>query len=485
MAELQHHPLVAIVKNELDNLLTANDSGILVALSGGADSTALLLICQQYAQSNGIKLTAAHLNHNLTSTAGDTEVWVTELCRSLSIELFTKSADVAAYARTQHLSTEAAGRELRYGFLAEVAKRLNGYVVVTGHTRDDQAETVIMHILRGSGLQGLRGISKRSQINVSGVPLTVVRPLLEATHTNCIEICQTLGIEYQEDPSNALPDYTRNRIRNELLPLMESITPRATDAIIRLVSNVGDDLNTLDRLLEESGFETKRCPHNVLSFDRTLFNRLEPALRKRALLTAWRLLGAERGYLTQEHVGKMLALAGGPSGKLLTLPNRVLFRTTYRRVLLATEDAYEYCAGPPKLATERELPLGQTVELAPGIGITTRLVDSDATGPSTAGSTVYLDPNLADNGLKLRARLPGDRFNPLGSNSDDKLKRFFINQHVPEWRRDKVPLVTCDRGIVWVVGYRIADWAKLPPDSLNALEIKFDDAESFRRCALD
>ena len=485
MAELQHHPLVAIVKNELDNLLTANDSGILVALSGGADSTALLLICQQYAQSNGIKLAAAHLNHNLTSAAGDTEVWVTELCRSLSTELFTKSADVAAYARTQHLSTEAAGRELRYGFLAEVAKRLNGYVVVTGHTRDDQAETVIMHILRGSGLQGLRGISKRSQINVSGVPLTVVRPLLEATHTNCIEICQTLGIEYQEDPSNALPDFTRNRIRNELLPLMESITPRATDAIIRLVSNVGDDLNTLDRLLEESGFETKRCPHNVLSFDRTLFNRLEPALRKRALLTAWRLLGAERGYLTQEHVGKMLALAGGPSGKLLTLPNRVLFRTTYRRVLLATEDAYEYCAGPPKLATEQELPLGQTVELAPGIGITTRLVDSDATGPSTAGSTVYLDPNLADNGLKLRARLPGDRFNPLGSNSDDKLKRFFINQHVPEWRRDKVPLVTCDRGIVWVVGYRIADWAKLPPDSLNALEIKFDDAESFRRCALD
>ena len=484
MAELQHHPLVAIVKNELDSLLTANDSGILVALSGGADSTALLLVCQQYAQSNGIKLAVAHLNHNLTSVADDTEAWVAELCRSLSIELFTKSADVAAYARTQRLSTEAAGRELRYRFLAEVAKRLNGYVVVTGHTRDDQAETVIMHILRGSGLQGLRGISKRSQINVSGVPLTVVRPLLEATHTNCIEICQALKVEYREDPSNALPDFTRNRIRNELLPLMESITPRATDAIIRLVSNVGDDLNLLDHLLEESGFEVKVCSHNVLSFDRTLFNQLESALRKRALFTAWRLLGAERGYLTQEQVGKMLALAEGASGKLLTLPNRVLFRTTYRRVLLAVEDAYEYCAGP-QLTTERELPLGQTVELAPGIGITTRLVDSDAAGPSTAGSTVYLDPNLADNGLKLRARLPGDRFNPLGSNSDDKLKRFFINQHVPEWRRDKVPLVTCDRGIAWVAGYRIADWAKLPPDSLKALEVKFDDAGSFRRCALD
>src|SRR3990170_4925482 len=209
--------------------------GALVAVSGGQDSSALLLIVSRLATETGLEVAVAHFDHRLRSRgeARDDEHAVRTMAQALGLPFVTGSGDARARAARRHESIEEAARNLRFVFLAREAKRLYAGVVVLGHTRDDRAETVLLHLLRGSGLDGLIGLRSRSTWPFGRGP-ALARPLLAVTRAETGRYCREASVSPREDPTNLMLEATRNRLRHELLPSLRQFNPRLDDALCRL-----------------------------------------------------------------------------------------------------------------------------------------------------------------------------------------------------------------------------------------------------------
>jgi tRNA(Ile)-lysidine synthase len=208
---------------------------VLVAVSGGQDSMALLLILARLAAELDIQLTVAHFDHMLRSRqeARDDEAAVRDLAVSLDLSFVTGAGDVPARARQRRESVEEAARHLRFDFLGREARRMKAKVVTLGHTRDDRAETVLLHLLRGSGLDGLIGLRPRSAWPLGRGP-SLARPLLESSRAETLRYCRQAGLTPREDPTNLLLQATRNRLRHEVVPVLRRLNPRLDEALCRL-----------------------------------------------------------------------------------------------------------------------------------------------------------------------------------------------------------------------------------------------------------
>ncbi len=447
---------------------------VLAAVSGGPDSTCLLLTLAALRSSLRFELRAAYFDHGLRGerAAGRERRYVERLAVALDVPFQRGGGDTRALAARRKLSLEEAARELRYGFLARAARKAGCAVVAAGHTKDDQTETVLLHLLRGSGLRGLAGIAPSAAWPVVGrraEPPRLVRPLLVLSRTETEACCRETGFAALRDPTNRSRAYLRNRVRHELLPALRRYNPRVEDALARLAAAAAADVEALETLAVEA---IARGADGTVRLDRRRLASLPPALRRHAVRFAVAAVVGDARGLTERHVAAVLRAAAGPTGARLDLPRGL--RVEVRR------DAVVLAKG--RRPSPRPLPQGQAPLPVPGTAsfgpwrIEAKLL---ARAPrdlaSGGGLTAYLDATACGSKLSVRRRRAGDRFHPLGLSSPKKLQDFLVDAHVPRAERDALPLVCSERGIAWVAGLRVAEWAKVTPQTRRVLRLRADE----------
>ena len=444
---------------------------LLVAVSGGADSVCLLYILAKLREELKLELHIAHLNHQLRGDDSDADAeYVAELSRKLGIPAIIEKQDVKGYQKEQRLSLEEAAREVRYRFLAKVAKSIGTGRAAAGHTRDDHIETILMHLIRGSGTRGMRGLQPANLWQSGADSLTIIRPLLELSHQETEGYCRRHRLMPRLDASNLSLSPLRNRVRQQLLPLLESYNPAIAEALLRAGRITDDDISYLDEQVTRLWDEVVRQEGKTVILDKVGFERL-PAALKRYLLRAAveRLLGSAKD-IEMRHIEEMMSLTSKPAGKRLSLPGGLTFSIEYEQYLLTPNETTLSPFPPLKGEFQLKIP-GKT--LVPGWRVEATIVEREDMSQKDE-FTAYLDLAKSGDKLMVRARQRGDRFQPLGLAQPKKLGEFMIDAKIPQAWRGRVPLVCSGEQILWVVGQRLDERAKVSRDTKQVLRLKFE-----------
>ena len=459
---------------------------VLVAASGGPDSTALLRCLHVLREECRLTLHVAHLNHDFRGAEADHDAaFVQRLADGLGLPCSIDKQDPIAYQRERGVSSfEQAAREMRYAFLAAVSASVGAAAIALGHTADDQAETVLLHILRGSGLHGLRGMAEVAEWpwpEPRPGPL-LFRPLLGAAKADTAAYCRELGQLYREDSGNYLWRFARNKVRLDLMPkLAREYNPRVREALARLSRAAADEVDYIESELSRHWPDIALELGDSVSLSISGLSALHPALQRLALRRAYASITSDARGLAESHLEAMLLqLRRQRSGLAIDLPRGVRARRKGEDYVLSLP------AGPlqpPQLAGEATILLphipGEVVETTVGSWqVSVRVVEpgQPATNLCPEGETRQFSALLGRDALgevaTVRPRRPGDRFQPSGMTGTKKLQDFFTDAKVPRERRDSIPLLVCERGIAWVVGHRVAGWAISNPEAA-ALRVCF------------
>ena len=449
---------------------------LVVAVSGGPDSLALLYALHRLRDELGLALHVAHLDHRLRGqdSAADAE-FVAQTCAKLGIDYTVEDVDVLAFRREHRMSLEEAAREVRYRFLANVAEQVGADAVALGHTSDDQVETVLMNVIRGSGLRGLRGMMPVSKQRIAGSDTTLFRPLLNLSKQDTIAYCEALDLTPRADESNRSTKMTRNRVRLELLPLLRDMNPAFGDAALRLSRNAVDALAVVEGAVDAAWSEAVTQVGGSICIDRERFRELDVALRSHLVIRALSHVKGDMQGIERIHVDDAVNAVIESSGSQLHLPGGLRLIVEQRSAhIYAEDDAF---AAASLDASPLAVPGLKTVG---GWRISTERIKI-ASEDRSSGTYWHSAEQFVErfgrgvdvSSLAVRSRVPGDRFQPLGMSGTKKLKDFMIDEKVPGSMRDGVPLIVTSRGIAWVVGWRIAEWAKVDDDH-ECLEIRVE-----------
>ncbi|MHB8926734.1 MAG: tRNA lysidine(34) synthetase TilS [Bacillota bacterium] len=453
-----------------ENRLLSPGDGVVVAVSGGPDSLALLHVLVALAPEYGLRLVVAHLDHGLRGEEGRADaVFVRGVADGLGLPVVVGSADVTALAAERRLGTEEAAREARYAFLSRVAAERGCGRVAVGHNQNDQAETVLIRLIRGCGPDGLAGMAASRPLGTA----LVIRPLLNVSREEIEAYCAALGLRARLDRTNEDPGHLRNRVRRELLPLLlAKYNPGLIRGLAGLARRMGDESETLRRMAAEA-YEraANEAADDVVRLDLARFAAEPVAVRRRLVRRAAARAGADAARLSAERVEAVLDLAaGGRTGAAVDL----------RDGYTAVREPSALAVVPPGAAgagTLRERPLnipGRVDLLEAGLAIEADLRPAGAfTGEADVGrDEAFLDADrvLEASGGRLwvRSRRAGDAFRPQGATGTRKLKDFLIDAKVPKRERGRVPLVVGGPApgfIIWVAGRRIDEAFRVGPET--------------------
>jgi len=468
-----------------EHQLVSGQHKLLVAVSGGADSVCLLHILVKLQDALDIKLHVAHLNHQLRGIEAEADAqYVSNLAHQLGIPATIQQRDVKAYQAQHHLSLEEAAREVRYTFLAQVARSIGTSQVAVGHTVDDHIETILLHLIRGTGTRGLRGLQPSTvwQSATNKDSLTILRPLLQVGRWETADYCQSQDLMPRIDASNLSLSPLRNRIRHQLLPLLQSYNPRVAEALLRTARIATDDLAFLDREVIRIWDEVVQKEGGTTILDKERFSHLPPPLKRNLLRAAIeKLLGNLRDIETR-HIEEIMAALTKPAGKRLNLPGGLIFSVEYDKYLLGSDPA---ALSPfPSLEAEFSLKIPGETRL-PGWCIEATIISREqmaekgkGIGLINNGFTAYFDLDRTGNKLVVRCRQPGDKFQPLGMSQTKKLGEFMIDAKIPCAWRQQVPIVCSPEHILWVIGWRIDDRVKVTESTEQILCLKFERSQS-------
>lgn len=443
------------------------DRLVVVGLSGGPDSLCLLdVLCRA-----GLPVLAAHFNHQLRPEAEADAAAVAKMASRLGVESVCGGGDVRAHADAHGISVEAAGRQLRYRFLFSEARARAAQAVAVGHTADDQAETVLMHFIRGSGLRGLSGMRFRSILRDFDASIPLVRPLLGASRAETEAYCETRGFRPLHDTSNASLDYLRNRVRLELLPLLEHYNPAIRETILRNAGVVASDWGLLDELLTAQ-WEHVALSHGAgfVSLDRSRLEACSPSLQRQLIRRAAEFLVPAQQIDASAAERGIDFLVSGSQQADLGVGLRIFREGDV--VHIALGDAQLPSVAWPQMPARRDAILVSvpgSAALADGWSFEAEpVVDLTANAEWRAGTSdrfrAELDASTLPGDLRLRVRRPGDHFEPLGlGGQSQKLSDFFVNEKVPARARDRWPLLCGPDAIVWVPGFRLTEPFKVRP----------------------
>jgi tRNA(Ile)-lysidine synthase len=454
---------------------------ITVACSGGADSVALLRILLDLRDELGVVLAVAHFHHQIRGAEADADKqFVEELSASLQLEFHCGSGNVPAYAAGQKISMETAARDLRHQWFADLITQSKADKIATAHTLDDQAETVLMRILRGTGARGLAGIAPAQKAK------HLVRPLLTTSRKEIEAYLKSLGQPWRQDASNLDTSHTRNRVRHTLLPLLErEFNPaiRQTLADLAELAQAEDEYWTnelsslLPRLVHEgkpsrSGRSLSGESKNVLGLDLSALQRLPLALLRQAIYETAKRLGVSLEF---KHIQQLTMLAEHEKpGKKMALPGALVANRTARELQfsrLSQESPKNYCY-PLPIQGEVAVP-----EL--GLTIRTRLISAGKQKASGYNAASLLDPSLLGPELAIRNWRAGDRFFPAHSQSPKKVKELLqpcrLGQELSPAQRSIWPVIESAGQIVWMRGFPVAhDFASRSGDALLIEEMQMN-----------
>jgi len=454
------------------NLVKGNEL-LVVGVSGGPDSVCLLHVLANLSNTLGIKLHVAHLNHMLRGAESDADAdYVSALAHKLGIPATIERRDVKAYQRKHRLSVEEAAREVRYAFFSEVACSLGADAVAVGHTADDQIETILMHLVRGTGLAGLRGMQPLTTLrSPGGKELEIVRPLLETSRAETEAYCAARGLSPRSDSSNRLPDYLRNRIRSQLIPLLREYNPDIDKALLRMARAADSDLAYIEAEMSRLGDSVAREQSEGIAIDRAEFSRLQPALKRHIVSLALQRLLGELRDIESVHIESLVEALAKPAGKRLSLPKGLAFHGDYDYGLITSKKPL--LSPLPVLDGEHRLNVPGETNFC-GWRVRSRILKRRPEESGEEKMEAYFDLDVVGRKLIVRARRRGDRFQPLGMESPKKLQDFMVDAKIPRAWRDNVPLVCSPQHIIWVVGWRLDHRARLTASTKRVLCLDFE-----------
>ena len=467
-----------VLKAVRERRMIAPGEKVVLGVSGGPDSMALLYLLYELRDDLGCALHIAHLDHMLrgAESKGDA-VYVKEHAQKLRLPITVEAVDVQENIVSKE-SLESGARRIRYEFYERVLRSVQADRVALGHNADDQAETVLMRLLRGSGAQGLGGIPAVRDNKF-------VRPLIEISRSEIEEYLQQVKLTPRQDSSNLSTGCRRNKVRLELMPVLER---EYSSNIKQILRRTGDILQAEDDLLKD--LASKAADSCMQSPDaRTITVRVSDfrgyhlALQRRILRLAIRTLVGNLAGFDYGHIGDLLNLSlYGVTGSVASLPQAVYAEKTYDQLVLRhgyhpgmASQTFDYCVDVPGVT---EIP-------DPAMRIETTVLGracGEGMRPRRDGDRFReaFDRDKICGHLHLRNRRPGDRFQPLGMLGRKKLKDFLIDEKVPRAVRDDIPILTDGNKVLWVVGYRIDDRFKVTADTRNQLIVTATPGQTSR-----
>ncbi|MGI9102994.1 MAG: tRNA lysidine(34) synthetase TilS [Terriglobales bacterium] len=434
-----------------------------VAVSGGADSVALLRLLLELRAQLGVVLSVLHFNHKIRGADADADQqFVAELARAHDLEFHGNSDNTPAYAKERNLSLEAAGRKLRYAFFDRLTAGGTIHRVATAHTRDDQAETVLMRLLRGTGTKGLAGIYRKLETGNC-----VVRPVLDTTRIELRAYLRELNQPWREDASNLDVSFTRNRLRHEIMPFLRQLNPNLDEVLSDMAEIARAEeqywseqiAEILPRLMMQSASGNRQ---SAMRLDVLLSQPL--ALQRRLIRM---LLEMPDTHLDFRHVEAVLALAASDSSrseKVLELPNDV-------EAVRQGRELWFRRRGPTPQGHSYALTLRVPGECeAAGRKIRALLISARDSRLATCDShSALLDSALAARGVLVRNWRPGDRYCPAHTRGPKKLKELLQSPHIPRDQKPWWPVIVSGEDIVWVPGFAAPEKFQAPNQSETAL----------------
>jgi tRNA(Ile)-lysidine synthase len=417
-------------------MLVAGDR-VLVGVSGGADSVSLVLVLNELGYKTGI----GHLNHGLRGLDSDgDEEFVSELASTLGVPFYSQRISI----RPEDGNLEAAGRAARKDFFRSVCKREGFTKIAIAHTRDDRVETCLLHLFRGAGLEGM--------VSMAPVSGDTIRPLIETSHDEVHRFLLSSNQPWRTDASNLDPSFTRNRMRHELIPMLEkTYNPRLRQTLSRTVDLLQNEDGWMQDLTANWVAQFAVHSPGMMSVDAESMRTVPVALARRAIRTMLRQAGSDLLDITFDRIEAVRELLdSGKSGKTVQIPGRFVAERSFDRLILrqSQNEANEF---------DYVLPIPGTVHI-PELGKTFRAGVSDGTMVPPASDNkerVFVDGGRLGPCVKIRSWKPGDYYKPVGW-PGGKLKKFFQRTRIPRSQRSRWPVIVSDSTVVWVASFPVS-----------------------------
>ena len=428
---------------EEHKLLKANQT-VAAAVSGGADSVAMLHILMRLRPHFGLRIHVASLHHGLRGDAAQADLdFVQQLAEARQLPYTLGRADVPRLAREQVIGIEAAARRARYDFLAQVAGQIGSDCVAAAHHADDQAETILMHIMRGSGLRGLQGMPFAAPMP-NHRHITLIRPLLEMTRGDLERYCAAHELDFRHDRSNDDLRYRRNYLRRQVMSQLRQFNPNVTAALARLADSASVDGHYLSSQFESTVMPQVRIDSHGWSLPKAVYARLHPAMQRRWIREALRRLGGESPTLNHQNTKDLVRWAGTAAvGARRCLGGAMQLRIAYDHLHI------EHQSAPAVYDGYRLIDADATIALRPPACIhlgSLHIKVLAESAPDASGIRLWLP---ADAALCLRTRRPGERFRPRGMGGKSrKIKDWMIDRKIPRAIRRQIPLVSANGEII-------------------------------------
>jgi tRNA(Ile)-lysidine synthase len=487
---MKHDDLKSQVAETIEKYKLLKGGGVvIVGVSGGPDSVALLSLLfwiktHSELRTPNSELYIAHLNHKLRGKESDEdEAFVRSLAERFGIGIEVKCVDIKTLSSTGRQSVEEVARSERYSFFESVARKVGASAVAVGHTADDNAETILHRIIRGTGLFGLQGMRpKRALVGARcNVPL-LIRPLIFSWREDIIKYLEQEGLPYRIDSSNLQADYFRNKIRLELLPLLgQNYNKNIKEALCRLSEIAQQNYDflsvKLDDVLKDALIEQKS---NACVFNATELAKQPQILRQLVIRECLARLGVPLkgiGYKNYAAISKLLEGGQPKADKTLQLSGKLTLRLEQGKLYIEKDVTHGQTSlsMPPSVVINFP---GVTDLSSFGFHVTAETFENkegfldEFMRQKTEYEEVF-DLEKIEGPLYVRSRKDGDRFHPLGSKGIKKLKDFFIDKKVPYLMRSRIPIVVMNDQPIWIVGMRIDDRVKLSNSTQKVLKIVF------------
>jgi len=436
---------------------------VIVALSGGPDSVALLLVLLELKKEFKLSLHVAHVNHKLRGKESDQDqAFVRKLCSDLKLKLHSRSFQVKKEAKKSKLSVEECARKIRYDYLNKLADKFKAQKIALGHNFNDQAETVLIRLIRGSGSLGLSGIPP--------VKDRIIRPLIDAKRVEIERFLKSNNVAFRIDSSNLRTDYLRNRVRLKLLPILKKeYNPKIEEVLSRTASILRAEEQLLNREAQKAYSKTvTQEQKDRILLDSKRFSECDEWLKRLLIRDCVKKLKGDLRDLSFEKVEALMALVEErKSGKSADLLADVVADVTKEHLSIhrKKEEKFKYRLSYPPKRRIRNL----------GVKIDSEILPKSSTPRSIGGEdqwVAFLDGDKLMPPLTLRSRKNGDRFRPLGMSGTKSVADFLVDLKIPRCQRDEVMLLTSRDRIAWLVGYRISEEFKIMPKTRKVLKIE-------------
>jgi tRNA(Ile)-lysidine synthase len=438
---------------------------VLVALSGGGDSVALLYCLLELSPKMGFSITCAHLHHGIRGEEADRdEAFCRQLCEKENITLFTAYRDIPSLAKERSLSTELCGRQERYAFFEQVCKEYGMTKVATAHHLGDNAETTLLHLVRGAGPEGLRGIDPCRD--------DLIRPLIRVSRKEIEEFLSSRKISYVSDSSNLYDCYTRNKIRNRVIPVLEEINPSLGEGIFRMSELMRQENDYMEKVAQQAYREMADENPDQVVISLAPFCKIHPAIRRRILQLAYQKVTGQKLKSSLVFYTEALAARSIPSKKLYL--GEAVAKIEYEKLIITNKtgenitELYEF-----------EVQIGrENMQISHlGYRILAEIVSPEGLeGLKEAKiqkkfKVCLFNYDIICDKVICRNRKTGDSYLPLGGIGRRLVKKMMIDEKIPSDIRGRLPVFTCGEDILWVYGLRMNDNYKITPDTKRILKI--------------